>query len=157
MTDILGFEFRPELYYSKDHLWIKLETDGTVRIGFDDIIAKGAHEVFYLKLSFKGTKVTQKQKMGILESRKYTGPIPAPVSGEILEVNEVVVKLGAAGYMEDPYDKGWLFIVKPSNLAAELKTLMQGEGAAAWFKEAAEPVVDELVVFKEHQKGRGSG
>jgi glycine cleavage system H protein len=154
MTEILGFKFLPELYYSTDHLWVKSEADGTVRIGFDDIIAKAAHEVFYIKLSYKGTKVSKKQKMGLLESRKYTGPIPAPISGEILEVNEMVVKFGAHGYTEDPYDKGWLFTMKPSNLETELKTLMHGEDATVWFKEAAEPAADELGVFKERQKGK---
>jgi glycine cleavage system H protein len=152
LTDILGFEFKPELYYSTDHLWIKMEANGTVRIGFDDIISKGAHEVFFMKLSNKGTQVKQKGKMGILESRKYTGPIPAPITGEIIEVNELVVKLGATGFMSDPYEKGWLFVVKPSNLEAELKTLMHGEDATKWFKETAEPVVDELNIHKAHHE-----
>ena len=74
MTDILGFDFRPELFYSKDHVWAKQETDGTVRVGFDDVISKGAHEIFYLKLSPKGTNVEQKKKLGVIESRKYQGP-----------------------------------------------------------------------------------
>ncbi len=127
MTDILGFDFRPELFYSTDHVWAKPETDGTVRVGFDDIISKGAHEIFYMKLLPKGTSAGQRKKLGVIESRKYTGPIPSPISGEVLIVNEEVVKLGAEGFMEDPYGRGWLFIMKPSSLEAELATLMHGE------------------------------
>ncbi len=148
----MGFDFRPELFYSKDHVWAKTETDGTVKVGFDDIISKGAHEIFYLKLSPKGTNVKQKQKLGVIESRKYTGPIPSPISGEVLAVNEQVVKLGAEGFMEDPYGKGWLFIMKPSNLEGELKTLMHDEPASEWFKKEAEPLVDELEIFKMKHK-----
>jgi glycine cleavage system H protein len=155
MTDILGFEFRPELYYNDDHVWAKLETDGTVRVGFDDIVAKGAHEIFYVKLLHAGTNVAQKKKLGVLESRKYTGPIPSPISGEVLTVNENVVRLGAEGFMEDPYGEGWLFIMKPSNLESDLKILKHGEDAAEWFKKAAEPLVDELALFKVKHNDTG--
>jgi glycine cleavage system H protein len=152
MTDILGFDFRPELYYTLDHVWAKLEADGTVKVGFDDVIAKGAHEIFYLKLNSKGSIAKQKQKLGVLESRKYTGPIPSPISGEILAVNEDVVKLGAHAFEVDPYDKGWLFIMKPSNLEVELKALMHGDVAVEWFTKAAEPLLDELALFKQKHK-----
>lgn len=154
MSDVLGFEFHPELYYNKEHVWAKVETDGTVTAGFDDIVAKGSHEIFYMKLLPEGTNVIQKKKLGVIESRKYSGPIVSPVSGVIVAINEDVRRLGAHAFMDDPYGKGWLCTIKPSNLEAELKNLLHGDSALEWFKKEAEPLVDEL---KLHKKIKSSG
>ena len=152
MSETFGFEFRPELYYLKDHVWAKVEPDGNVKVGFDDIVAKASHEFFYMKVNPVGTQVVQAKKMGVIESRKYTGPIVPPVSGEIVTVNEEVRKLGPYAIMEDPYGKGWLCTIKPSNLEADLKNLLYGDSALAWFKKEAEPLQDELALYKEEHK-----
>ena len=154
-SETFGFDFRPELYYL-EHVWTKVEPDGTVRVGFDDIVAKGSHEIFYIKLLPEGTEVIHKKKIGLLESRKYTGPIVAPISGVILTINDEVRKLGAHAFMDDPYGKGWLCIIKPSNLEAELKNLLHGDSALEWFKKEAEPLVDELALFEEKHKHEGT-
>ncbi len=152
MSETFGFEFKPDLYYLKDHVWAKVESDGTIRTGFDDIVAKAGHEFFFMKVLPKGTNVVQKKKMGVIESRKYSGPIVSPVSGEIVDLNPEVQKRGPTAIIMDPYGKGWLCLIKPSNLEAELKNLMQGDTALAWFKKEAEPLVDELALFKEKHK-----
>ncbi len=137
MTKIFGFEFKPELYYN-EHVWTKIEEDGNVRVGFDDIVAKGSHEIFFVKISYEGTELKQKKKMGMLESRKYTGPIVSPVSGTIVALNEEVSRLGPSAFKDDPYGNGWLAIIKPSNLEAELKNLLYGSPAQDWFTKEAE-------------------
>ncbi|MGA2681895.1 MAG: hypothetical protein ABSF44_08865 [Candidatus Bathyarchaeia archaeon] len=153
MSETFGFEFRPELYYSKDHVWVKIEADGNARVGFDDIVAKGAHEIFFIKVSPVGSKAQQNGgKLGIIESRKYTGPIVTPLTCEIIEVNEIVRRTGAAGFQHHPYDDGWLCIIKPSNLEAEMKNLMHGDVALSWFKKEAEPLADEAQYFKDMHK-----
>jgi glycine cleavage system H protein len=152
MVDAFGFEFRPELYYSKDHAWAKVEPDGNVRVGFDDIVAKASHEFFFMKVNSPGNKFLQGKKMGVIESRKYTGPIVAPVSGEIISLNAVVQKNGPTMIMADPYGDGYLAIIKPSNLEADLPKLMHGDAALEWFKKEAEPLVDELALYKEKHK-----
>ena len=149
MTEVLGFDFRPELYYNSDHVWLKRESDGTVKVGFDDIVAKGSHEIFFLKLLDAGTAIVQKKKLGVIESRKYSGPIVSSISGTIITVNPVILKDGPFGFMESPYDKGWLLAIKPSNVEADIKNLMQGDSALDWFRKAAEPLQDELELFKK--------
>jgi glycine cleavage system H protein len=152
MKEIFGFDFRPELYYI-EHVWAKVESDGTVKIGLDDIVGKAAHEIFFMKVSSEGTLVTQKNKLGVFESRKYSGPIISPVSGEIIKANEDLRKIGPTIVMEEPYDKGWLCIIKPSNLETELKNLMYGDKAVEWFTKEAEPLQDEPQYFKDiHRK-----
>jgi glycine cleavage system H protein len=143
VEEFSGFRFRPDLYYN-EHVWAKVEADGNMRVGFDDIVAKGAVKIFMVKLLPVGTTVTQKKKLGILESIKYTGPIVAPVSGTIVSVNDEVRKRGANAFKDDPYGTGWLSVVKPSNLEAELKNLLYGEAAADWFKKEAEKSKDDI-------------
>jgi glycine cleavage system H protein len=154
--ETFGFEFRPELYYSSDHLYVKVESDGIVKVGFDDIVAKGSHEIFMMKLQPVGTKVQAKQKIGIIESRKYTGPIVSPISGEVIATNEEIRKFGPTVIIDEPYEVGWLSKIKPSNLQEDLKKLMSGDAALVWFKKEAEPLKDEITVYnlhhKEHQK-----
>jgi glycine cleavage system H protein len=152
MSETYGFEFRPSIYYSKDHVWAKIEADGNVRVGFDDIVAKASHEFFYMKVSPVGTNVLQTKKMGVIESRKYTGPIVSPISGEIVALNPVVQKKGPQAIMEDPYGEGYLAIIRPSNLEADKKNMMTGDTALAWFKKEAEPLQDELALYKQENK-----
>ena len=148
MADVDGFDFRPELYYTEDHVWLKVESDGNVRVGFDDIIAKGSHEIFYLKLVDSGLEVAFKKKLGVIESRKYSGPIPSPVAGTVVSVNPKAVKEGVTFFMDHPYDDGWLVTLKASNLEVDLKKLLHGDAALEWFKKAAEPLKEELEIFK---------
>jgi len=151
--ETFGFEFRPELYYSKDHIYLKVEADGNVRVGFDDIVAKGSHEIFMMKLMPPRTIVQAKKKLGIIESRKYTGPIVSPVSGEIIDVNPEVRRAGPTAIVEKPYETGWLSLIKPSNLNEDLTNLMIGDAALEWFKKEAEPLKDEMDHYKSvHQK-----
>jgi glycine cleavage system H protein len=141
--EFFGFKFRPDLYYN-EHVWAKIEADGNVRVGFDDIVARGAVKIFMVKLMPTGTTVMQKKKLGLLESIKYTGPIVAPLSGTIVSVNEDVRKRGANAFKDDPYGAGWLSVIKPSNLETELKNILSSEAATEWFKKEAEKSKDDI-------------
>lgn len=143
-----GFIFHKDLYYN-EHVWVKLEEDGNVRVGFDDIIAKGSVKIFGIKLIPSGSKITQKKKMGIIESTKYTGPIVAPLSGEILKVNDEVRRFGCNAFKEDPYGNGWLYIIKPNNLEIELKNILYGESAISWFKKEADTSKDNIAAGEQ--------
>lgn len=137
VVELFGVKFRPDLYYN-EHIWAKLEEEGTVRVGFDDIVARGSVKIFMVKLLPPGTAVIQKKKLGIMESIKYTGPIVAPLSGTIVKVNEDVRKRGAIAFKDDPYGEGWLSVLKPSNLENELKNILHGDTAVEWFRQEAE-------------------
>ncbi len=143
IEEFFGYKFRTNLYYN-EHVWAKLEPDGNVRVGFDDIVARGAVKIFMVKLMPLGSVVVQKKKIGILESIKYTGPIVAPLSGTIVSVNENVRKLGANAFKDDPYGEGWLSVIKPSDLENELKNILYGEAAVEWFKKEAEKSKDDI-------------
>jgi glycine cleavage system H protein len=132
MVKVDGFEVPEGLYYSKDFAWIKLEGD-RVRMGITDYAQKSLREIVYAELPSAGTHVKQGEPYGTLESVKAVSDLVAAVSGTIEEVNEEAQSKPEI-LNEDPYGRGWLLIVKPANLQAELASLMDFAAAVEWHK-----------------------
>jgi len=128
-----GYEVPEGLYYSKDFEWAKIEGD-KVRVGITDYAQKQlGGRVVNVELPSPGTTVKQNEPYGAVESIKASSDLVAPVSGTIEEVNtEVQSKPELLN--EDPYGKGWLLVIKPSNLQAELANLMDFNAAVEWHK-----------------------
>jgi glycine cleavage system H protein len=132
MVKVENFEVPEGLYYSKDFAWIKIEGD-KVRMGITDYAQKQLREIVYAELPAPGTDVQQNEPYGTLESVKAVSDLVAAISGTIEEVNaEVQSKPEILN--EDPYVKGWLLLVKPANLQAELANLMDFDKAVEWHK-----------------------
>ena len=78
-----------DLKYTKDHEWIRIE-DGQGRVGITDYAQKQLGDVVFVDLPEVGTRVTQGQAFGTIESVKAVSELFAPVSGEVVEVNPVL-------------------------------------------------------------------
>jgi len=132
MVKVEGYEVPEGLYYTKEFEWLKVEGD-KVRVGVTDYAQKQLREIVYAELPSTGTTTKQNEPYGTVESVKAVSDLVAPVSGTIEEVNtEVQSKPELLN--EDPYLKGWLMIMKPSNLKAELANLMDFNQAVEWHK-----------------------
>ena len=136
MVKVDGFEVPEGLYYSKDFAWIKIEGD-KVRMGVTDYAQKSLREIVYAELPATGTVLKQGEPYGTVESVKAVSDLVAAISGMIEEVNEEV-KSKPETLNEDPYEKGWLVIMKPTNLQAELANLMDFKAAVEWHKAQAQ-------------------
>jgi glycine cleavage system H protein len=132
MVKVDNYEVPEGLYYSKDFEWIKIE-GAKVRMGITDYAQKQLREIVYAELPDVGTEVQQNEPYGTLESVKAVSDLVAAVSGTIEEVNSEVQSKPEI-LNEDPYVKGWLLVVKPANLQAELANLMDFDKAVAWHK-----------------------
>ena len=132
MVKVEAYEVPEGLYYSKDFAWAKIEDD-KIRLGITDYAQKSLREIVYAELPTAGTQVKQGEPFGTLESVKAVSDLIAAISGTIEEVNEEVQSKPET-LNEDPYIKGWLLIVKPSNLQADLANLMTFEAAVEWHK-----------------------
>jgi len=132
MVKVGAYEVPEGLYYSKDFEWIKIEGD-KVRMGITDYAQKSLREIVYAELPSIGTVVKQDEPYGTLESVKAVSDLVAAVSGSIEEVNDEVQSKPET-LNEDPYVKGWLIVVKPSNLQAELANIMDFDKAVEWHK-----------------------
>jgi glycine cleavage system H protein len=132
MVKVDGYEVPEGLYYSNDFEWIKIEGD-KVRMGITDYAQKQLREIVYAELPEAGTEVKQNEPYGTVESVKAVSDLVAAISGTVEEVNaEAQSKPELLN--EDPYVKGWLILVKPSNLQAELANLMDFDKAVEWHK-----------------------
>jgi glycine cleavage system H protein len=136
MVNVEGYEVPEGLYYSKDFAWIKIEGD-KVRMGVTDYAQKSLREIVYAELPPTGTVLKQGEPYGTVESVKAVSDLVAAISGMIEEVNEEV-KSKPETLNEDPYEKGWLVIMKPTNLQAELANLMDFNAAVEWHKAQAQ-------------------
>ncbi len=116
------------LKYTDTHQWVRTETDGTVSVGITDHAQEQLGDVVFVQHPEIGRKVKQGETCAVVESVKAASDIPAPVSGEIVEVNPAVAD--APGKLnQEPY-AAWLFRIRPGN-AAELAGLLD---AAAYRK-----------------------
>jgi glycine cleavage system H protein len=132
MVKVDNYEVPEGLYYSKDFEWIKIEGD-KVRMGITDYAQKQLREIVYAELPDAGTEVQQNEPYGTLESVKAVSDLVAAISGTIEEVNSEVQSKPEI-LNEDPYALGWLLVVKPANLQAELANLMDFDRAVEWHR-----------------------
>jgi len=132
MVKVEAYEVPEGLYFSKDFEWVKVEGD-KVRVGITDYAQKSLREIVYTELPSVGSQVMQNEPFGTLESVKAVSDLVSAISGTIEEVNEEVQSKPET-LNEDPFGKGWLLIVKPTNLQADLANLMNFEKAVEWHK-----------------------
>jgi len=104
-------------HYTKDHEWVKAE-GGVATVGITDFAQKQLGDVVYVELPEVGSSLESHQSLGVVESVKAVSDIYAPVSGEVLEVNEALNDTPET-LNEDPHGEGWIIKLKikdPSQL-----------------------------------------
>lgn len=136
MVKVGDFEVPEGLHYSAEFEWAKKE-NGKIRVGITDYAQKQLREIVYVELPAVGSTITQNVPYGTVESVKAVSDLVAPVSGVIEQVNTEVQNKPEL-LNEDPYNKGWLLIIKPTNPDAELPNLMDTQKAIEWHKNIIE-------------------
>ena len=133
MADIKGFNMPDELYYHKDHSWARV--DGTrVTVGMSDFFQKEAGDIVFIDLPEEEDEVSQGEVCGKIQSRKWIGKLVAPVSGEIVEINEDLED-DTSLVNKDPYGEGWILVIEAEDLDSELENLMHGEALVDFIEE----------------------
>ena len=138
MADVRGCNLPEDLYYLIDkHVWAKPMEDGIIRVGMTAVAAKLSGEklaAVTIKTRAVGQEVAQGKSVATVESSKFVGPVPAPVTGVLARGND---KLASDPNLvtRDPYGEGWIAEMKPSNWDGEKSNLATGaEGLAAYQK-----------------------
>lgn len=114
-----------DLKYVASHEWLRLEADGTITVGITDHAQDALGDVVFVELPEVGSEVEADQEIAVVESVKAASDVYAPISGEIVEINEELVDSPELAN-EDPYGKAWFFKVKPAN-PADYDGLMSAE------------------------------
>ena len=127
------YDVPDDLYYHKEHCWARVEGNVVV-VGVTDFAQKMAGIIKRVVTLEEEDETSQDKPFGTMSSGKWTGKIYAPVSGEIEEVNEELED-NPSMINDDPYGKGWVIKISPSNLEAELGKLKKtGPEYETWMK-----------------------
>ncbi|WP_314669339.1 glycine cleavage system protein GcvH [Rothia mucilaginosa] len=119
-----------ELSYTSEHEWVSaLTAEGTVRVGITDHAQDALGDVVYVDLPSVGDSVAAEDSFGEIESTKSVSDLFAPISGEIVAVNEGLEN-DPALVNSDPYGEGWIVEIRPEN-ADDLANLLNAEGYQA--------------------------
>ena len=123
-----------ELKYTSQHEWLRKEADGTYTVGITEHAQELLGDMVFVDLPEVGRRVEAEEDCAVAESVKAASDIYAPISGEIVAVND---ELGDAPQMvnEDPYADGWIFRIRASDEsqvdalldAAAYETLLKDE------------------------------
>lgn len=115
----------PDLKYSKEHEWVRVESNNTVLVGVTEFAAESLGDVVFIELPAVGAELTQFQKMGEIESVKAVSDLFSPVGGRITERNEQLIDSPQL-VNEGPYEQGWMVRIELSD-TAQLDQLMTAE------------------------------
>jgi len=132
MVKVDGYEIPEGLYYSKDWFWVKIEGE-KAKMGITDYAQKQLREIVFVEMPAAGGTVKANEPFGSVESVKAVSDLISPLSGTIDQVNQEVTSKPET-LNEDPFGKGWLLIITPSNLSAELAALMDFNKSVEWHK-----------------------
>ena len=125
-----------ECKYTAEHEWICPESQSKGKVGLTDYAQSQLGDVVFLDLPAPGTQVEQGKKMGEVESVKAVSDIFAPVSGQVLEINQTAIdEPGLVN--KDPYGTGWLVRLELSK-PSELDALMDSEDYDKFVAELSE-------------------
>jgi glycine cleavage system H protein len=108
MTDIPS-----ELFYTKDHEWIKMESDGSCLVGITNHAQDSLGDVTFVEMPSIGESFEKGLVFGVVESVKAASDLYMPVAGEVIEVNEQLND-SPEQVNEEPYTDGWMIRIKPS-------------------------------------------
>jgi len=124
---------------------LKQEED-KVKVGMDAFGQKIAGKILFVRLRPAGKATNVGKTFGTLETGKWVGPLKSPVAGTIAEANPAV-KDNPSLVNDDPYGEGWLLVVEPSALDADLAGLIKGSDQDAitkWIEEEQQKYADKL-------------
>lgn len=110
-----------EFRYAKTHEWAKVEGD-LARVGITNYAQEHLGDIVFVELPEVGRQVKQGEAFGVVESVKAVSDCYAPVSGEVVEINDTLADKPET-LNQDPHGEGWMVVIRMSD-PAELNNLM---------------------------------
>ena len=114
-----------ELKYANTHEWARLEEDGSVTVGITDHAQEALGDVVFIELPELGATLAAGEEAGVVESVKAASDIYAPISGEVIAINDVLEDAPET-VNQDAYIDGWFYRLKASDME-EMNDLLDAE------------------------------
>ncbi|KNC99587.1 glycine cleavage system H protein [Spizellomyces punctatus DAOM BR117] len=147
-TRVLARSFRPQLIqrtaflslrgyatrkYTPEHEWVSVDANGVGTVGITEYAAKALGDVVFVEIPEVGTPVLQKEQLSAVESVKAASDVYAPLSGEVIEVNQELESEPSL-INSSPFEKGWIAKIKLTK-KEELDGLLDEAAYAEHIKE----------------------
>src|SRR5512143_3002946 len=135
------------LFVHGGHTWAKLDSTGAVQVGLDGFAQGILGRVDRFELPPDGAALRQGEPaFAALQGSKRIEFV-SPVDGVVCAVNERI-NADPAAARKEPYEKGWAFMIRPSNFSQNLKKLRIGAEAAAWMEREARSFTEFLFLHR---------
>ena len=125
----------PDLKYSKEHEWVRSESDSVVVMGITEFAQDSLGDVVFVEIPDEDAELTQGEKMGEIESVKAVSDLYSPVSGKVIKRNESLID-NPELVNEGPFEQGWMLKVEIKD-ASELDNLLSVEDYNSFLKSGA--------------------
>jgi glycine cleavage system H protein len=123
--------------YTSDHLWINVEGD-LVKVGITDYGQAKLGDIVFVDLPSAGERISVDEVLTTIESVKngsdIQSPLRSPIDGEIMEINDTL-EHSPELVNQDPFKKGWLVLIEPSN-PKDIKELLTVNAYASMIKDS---------------------
>ncbi|HEY8619111.1 MAG TPA: glycine cleavage system protein GcvH [Dermatophilaceae bacterium] len=104
-------EYPQDLRYTAEHEWVRAGSDGVIRVGITAFAQDALGDVVYVSLPSVGDSLSAGDSCGEVESTKSVSDLYAPLSGEVVAVNQALESAPEL-VNSDPYGEGWMYDVK---------------------------------------------
>jgi glycine cleavage system H protein len=131
------FRMAGDVGFHPGHAWARAEAPGVMLVGMDDFAQKLVGPTAALELPQPGTRLAQGDPAWRLRVGDRAVDMLSPVDGTVLAVNQAAISQPRL-LDEDPYGEGWLLKVEAPRAAANLKSLLSGQVARTWLREATD-------------------
>ena len=125
----------PDLKSSKEHEWVRSESDSVVVMGITAFAQDSLGDVVFVEIPDVDAELTQGEKMGEIESVKAVSDLYSPVSGKVIKRNESLID-NPELVNEGPFEQGWMLKVEIKD-ASELDNLLSAEDYNSFLKSGA--------------------
>ena len=120
-------------FISKAHTWVELTFSGEARVGIDDFAQKVIGTIERIEVAELGSEIKKGDTLVTVRHGNRLLSVPAPITGTVLTVNESLVD-SPNRLHQDPYIAGWVAVIAPKNISAELHFLAIADDAAKWLR-----------------------
>ena len=125
----------PDLKYSKEHEWVRSESDSVVVMGITEFAQDSLGDVVFVEIPDVDAELTQGEKMGEIESVKAVSDLYSPVSGKVIKRNESLID-NPELVNEGPFEQGWMLKVEIKD-CSELDNLLSADDYNSFLKSGA--------------------
>ena len=142
-VDKFTFKVAKDRLYTRDGVWLLATEDdegGAVRIGLTDYLQQHSGDIAFVNLKPIGTTLRAGDDFAEIETIKVNVALPSPISGTVTEINKGL-ELHPELVNQDPYDKGWLVMLKPAEWAVSRRDLLDAD---AYFAVMRQQIDEEL-------------